>query len=142
MIRYALRCEHGHDFDSWFRSSQGYEAMQAGGQLACAICGSTKVEKALMAPSVPAEKPEKAEAPGLSQPRNPAEAALEQLRKHVEQNSDYVGLRFADEARAMHEGRSPSRAIHGEAGPEEARKLLEDGVPVAPLPFTPRQKAN
>ena len=88
-----------------------------------------------MAPSVPA--PEKA-APAMT----PAEAALHALRQQVEANSDYVGLKFADEARAMHEGRTPGRAIHGEARIEDARKLVEDGVPVAPLPFIPRQKAN
>lgn len=137
MIRYALRCDKGHDFDSWFRSSEGFEKMRDAGQVACAQCGSTSVEKALMAPSVPAEQ--KA---ALDAPRNPSEAALEKLREHVEKNSDYVGLRFADEARAMHEGERPGRAIHGEAKPEDARKLIEDGVPVAPLPFIPRQKAN
>ncbi|RMC32030.1 DUF1178 family protein [Paracoccus alkanivorans] len=137
MIRYALRCDKGHDFDGWFRSSEGFEAMRGSGQVACAQCGSTSVEKALMAPSVPAEKMQR-----LNVPRNPAEVALEKLREHVEKNSDYVGLRFADEARAMHEGERPSRAIHGEARPEDARKLIEDGVPVAPLPFIPRQKAN
>lgn len=137
MIRYALRCDKGHDFDSWFRSSEGFETMRDAGQVSCAQCGSTSVEKALMAPSVPAEQ----KAP-LDAPRNPSEAALEKLREHVEKNSDYVGLRFADEARAMHEGERPGRAIHGEAKPEDARKLIEDGVPVAPLPFIPRQKAN
>lgn len=137
MIRYALRCDKGHDFDGWFRSSEGFETMRDAGQVACAQCGSTSVEKALMAPSVPAEQ----KAP-LDALRNPSEAALEKLREHVEKNSDYVGLRFADEARAMHEGERPGRAIHGEAKPEDARKLIEDGVPVAPLPFIPRQKAN
>ena len=136
MIRYNLRCEKGHDFDGWFRSSDGFETMQAAEQVACAQCGSTNVAKALMAPSVPAEKVR------LDAPRNPAEQALEKLREHVEKNSDYVGLRFADEARAMHDGDRPTRAIHGEARPEDARKLIEDGVPVAPLPFIPRQKAN
>lgn len=136
MIRYALRCEKGHEFDGWFRSSDAYQAMRDAGQVTCAHCGSAQVEKALMAPAVPAEKAR------LDAPRNPAEAALEQLRQHVEQNSDYVGLSFAEEARAIHEGRSPGRAIHGEARPEEARRLIEDGVPVAPLPFIPRQKAN
>ncbi|RJE83356.1 DUF1178 family protein [Paracoccus onubensis] len=136
MIRYSLRCEKGHDFDGWFRSSEGFETMRAAGQVTCAQCGSADVAKALMAPSVPAEKAR------LDAPRNPAEQALEKLREHVEKNSDYVGLRFADEARAMHEGDRPTRAIHGEARPEEARKLIEDGVPVAPLPFIPRQKAN
>ncbi|MBU3029914.1 DUF1178 family protein [Paracoccus marinaquae] len=142
MIRYNLRCEHRHDFDGWFRSSEGFETMRAAGQIACAQCGSTSVEKALMAPAVPKETPAAADAPRLSEPQSPAEAALAELRHHIETNSDYVGLRFADEARAIHEGRSPHRAIHGEARADDARKLVEDGVPVAPLPFVPRQKAN
>lgn len=136
MIRYNLRCKKGHEFDGWFRSSDGFDAMRAAGQVTCAQCGSAEVEKALMAPAVPSENPR------LSEPENPVEAALAKLREHVEKNSDYVGLRFADEARAMHEGRRPTRAIHGEARPDEARRLLEEGVPVAPLPFRPRQKMN
>lgn len=135
MIRYALRCEKGHDFDGWFRSSDAFDTTRAAGHVACTQCGSSQVEKSLMAPAVPAVK--KAE-PAM----NPVEAALHALRQQVEANSDYVGLKFADEARAMHEGRVPGRAIHGEAKPEEARKLIEDGVPVAPLPFIPRQKTN
>ncbi|RJL00495.1 DUF1178 family protein, partial [Paracoccus aestuarii] len=74
--------------------------------------------------------------------REGAEAALEALRRKVEESSDYVGLSFAEEARAMHDGTKPARAIHGEARPEEARRLIEDGVPVAPLPFLPRRRAN
>lgn len=136
MIRYALRCDRGHDFDGWFRSSEAYDAMRAGGHVACAQCGSTQVDKSLMAPAVAAKSPAAEPSP------NPLEAALQALRQEIEANSDYVGLRFADEARAMHEGRSPTRAIHGEARPDEARKLLEEGVPVAPLPFIPRQKTN
>lgn len=140
MIRYALRCENGHDFDGWFRSSKNFETMRTAGHVACTQCGSAQVEKSLMAPAVPKDN---GDAPHpLTHPRNPSEAALEKLRDHVEKNSDYVGLRFADEARAMHEGRSELRSIHGEARPEEAKKLIEDGVPVAPLPFLPRQKAN
>lgn len=148
MIRYALRCENSHDFDGWFRSSEGFEGLRAAGQVVCAQCGSTRIEKALMAPSVPrdaageAPSPATPQSPALSRPRNPTEAALERLRRHVEANSDYVGVSFADEARAIHEGRAPHRAIHGEARPDDARKLIEDGVPVAPLPFIPRQKAN
>lgn len=135
MIRYALRCDRGHDFDGWFRSSEAYDATRAAGHVACTHCGSAKVEKSLMAPAVPtAKKPDAV--------TSPAEAALQALRREVEANSDYVGLRFVDEARAMHEGRSPARAIHGEARAADARKLLEDGVPVAPLPFIPRQKTN
>ena len=135
MIRYALRCEKGHDFDGWFRSSDGFEAMRDAGQVTCATCGSARVDRALMAPAV-------AEKRSLREARNPAEAALEALREQVERNSDYVGLSFAEEARAMHEGQRPARAIHGEARPEDARRLIEDGVPVAPLPFLPRRRAN
>ena len=142
MIRYALRCKEGHDFDGWFRSSEGYEALRASAQVSCTICGATDVEKALMAPRVAANQPAATPARPLSQPRDDREAALQKLRDHVEANSDYVGLSFADEARAMHEGRSESRAIHGETRPEDARALIEDGVPIAPLPFRPKQKAN
>ncbi|WP_347139730.1 DUF1178 family protein [Paracoccus sp. SSK6] len=135
MIRYALRCDQGHDFDGWFRSSEAFETTRAAGHVACTQCGSAKVEKSLMAPAVPAAK--------QAEPaQNPVEAALQALRQQVEANSDYVGLKFVDEARAMHEGRAPSRAIHGEARPDEARKLIEEGVPVAPLPFIPRQKTS
>lgn len=136
MIRYALRCDNGHYFDGWFRSSAAFDTMQVAGQITCTECGSSEVQKSLMAPALPSEGAR------LDAPRNPVETAIEKLRQHVEQNSDYVGLKFADEARAMHEGRLPSRAIHGEARPDEARQLIEDGVPVAPLPFTPRQKTN
>ena len=139
MIRYSLRCQKGHDFDGWFRSSSAFDAMQEAGQVSCTICGSAEVEKSLMAPAVPAKSKEK---PSLSKPQNPVETALDQLRQQIEANSDYVGLKFADEALAMHEGRAPGRAIHGEARPEDAKRLLEEGVPIAPLPFTPRQKAN
>lgn len=146
MIRYALRCENRHDFDGWFRSSEGFETLKAAGQVACAACGSRRIEKALMAPAVPRDPPAGPASPApsqpLSQPQTAAEAALDRLRRHVEANSDYVGVSFADEARAIHEGRAPHRAIHGEARPDDARKLIEDGVPVAPLPFIPRQKAN
>lgn len=136
MIRYDLRCAKGHHFDGWFRSSDAYDSLRAAGQITCTTCGATEVEKAMMAPAVP-QKERK-----LTAPRDATESALEKLRAHVEANSDYVGLQFADQARAMHEGTLPARQIHGEARPDEARKLIEDGVPVAPLPFLPRQKAN
>ncbi|MFB9222752.1 DUF1178 family protein [Paracoccus cavernae] len=139
MIRYNLRCEQGHDFDGWFRSSEGYDSQRAAGQVTCTICGSSKVEKALMAPGVATAH---AAAPDLQSPRNEREKLVEKLREHVEKNSDYVGMSFAAEARAMHEGLKPERAIHGEAKPEEARQLLAEGIQVAPLPFLPRQKAN
>lgn len=144
MIRYDLQCENGHRFDGWFRSSSAFVSLREAGQVNCAQCGSLKVDKALMAPSVPKDKPgaRPPDRPRLSEPGTATEAALDKLRRHVEANSDYVGLRFADEARAIHEGRSESRSIHGEARPEEARRLIEDGVQVAPLPFIPRRKSN
>ncbi len=143
MIRYDLRCDEGHAFDGWFRSSDGFEALRDAGQVACATCGSTRVDRALMAPAVTeARAPARAPAPSLRDPRNAAEAALEALRRKVEASSDYVGLGFAEEARAMHEGSKPARAIHGEARPEEARRLIEEGVPIAPLPFRTRRQAN
>ncbi|AUH32557.1 DUF1178 family protein [Paracoccus tegillarcae] len=146
MIRYTLRCTSGHDFDGWFRSSGGFDTLRAAGQVACTICGDTDVKKTLMAPALPAGReatpPTSPDQDPLTTPRDGKEQALQALREHVEANSDYVGLRFADEARAMHEGNSKSRAIHGEARPEEAQKLIEEGVPIAPLPFIPRQKAN
>ena len=151
MIRYSLHCDQGHDFDGWFRSSDGFESLRAAGQVSCAICGSVRVEKALMAPRVAhggdrgsdrdGDQASK-DAPDLHSPRDEREAALDKLRRHVEANSDYVGMSFAAEARAMHEGAAPERAIHGEARLEDARKLIEDGIPVAPLPFRSRQRAN
>ncbi|WP_323716550.1 DUF1178 family protein [Paracoccus aminovorans] len=138
MIRYALRCDQGHDFDGWFRNSEGFDSLLDAGQVSCTHCGSVKVAKALMAPKVAPTRDEGA----LTAPRDPREAALEALRRHVEANSDYVGMSFAAEARAMHEGEAPARAIHGEAKLEDAKKLLEDGIPVAPLPFRARQRVN
>ncbi|MTH76732.1 DUF1178 family protein [Paracoccus aestuariivivens] len=138
MIRYNLRCENDHHFDGWFRSSEGFDTLKKAGQVTCTQCGSVSVEKALMAPGVATSEAKR----DLHTPRNPQEKALEDLRRQVEENSDYVGMSFAAEARAMHDGSAPTRAIHGEAKLEDARKLLEDGIPVAPLPFRSRQRAN
>jgi hypothetical protein len=140
MIQYALKCADGHSFDSWFQSADAYEKLAAAGMVTCAVCGSPQVTKALMAPQVRAAR-DAADKP-LSKPASPQEQALAALKKQIEENSDYVGLNFAAEARSMHEGDSPSRPIYGEAKPDEARKLIEDGVPVAPLPFTPKRKSN
>ena len=139
MIRYTLRCDNGHEFDGWFKSASGFDSLRASGQVNCTQCGSAQVDKTLMAPNVARGKDAR---PDLATPQNEKEAALARLRRHVERNSDYVGMSFASEARAMHEGRAPERSIHGEARLEDARTLLEDGIPVAPLPFTPRQRAN
>ncbi|MBV1896889.1 MAG: DUF1178 family protein [Rhodobacteraceae bacterium] len=145
MIQYALKCAEGHSFDSWFQSADAYEKLSVAGHVSCAICGNAHVEKAIMAPRVTAARDTASEPvkPGaLSQPANAAEQALAELRKKVEDNSDYVGMNFASEARAMHDGETPERLIHGEAKPEEAIKLIEEGIPVAPLPFMPNRKTN
>ena len=140
MIRYSLSCDQGHDFDSWFQSAAAYDRLAAAGHVACALCGSTTVDKALMAPAVRTAG-ETGTAP-LATPHPELEEKLAALRAHIEENSDYVGLSFAAEARAMHDGLIPERAIHGEARPDEARRLIEDGIPVAPLPFVPKRQAN
>ncbi|MEL6959757.1 MAG: DUF1178 family protein [Pseudomonadota bacterium] len=141
MIRYQLKCADGHQFESWFQSSDAFDRLQSAGRVECAICGNAQVERSLMAPSVSPARG-KAREPSLSQPATDTEKALAAMRKHVEDNSDFVGLSFASEARKIHDGDAPERAIYGEAKPEEAKKLIEDGVPVAPLPFMPKRKAN
>jgi hypothetical protein len=143
MIRFSLKCSDGHQFDSWFRSAEAYEALKTAGHVACAVCGTADVDKAIMAPQVSTARKKDARAAGpLSAPASPAEQALAELKAHVEANSDYVGMEFAREARAIHDGEAPERAIYGEARPEEAKRLIEDGVPVAPLPFRPGRKSN
>ncbi len=153
MIRYALRCHSGHDFESWFRSAEAFDELLATGFVSCPHCASTQVEKALMAPQVrPArQKPRKgavdcaAESGSVAAvpaqrplaPATPQEQAAARLRHRLERESEYVGLSFATEARRMHAGDVPQRAIHGEARLDDARALLEEGVPVAPLPFLP-----
>lgn len=152
MIQFTLKCDKDHRFDSWFQSSDAFDKLKAAGMVTCTQCGSARVEKAMMAPRVQASrsKAEQPEAPAtpeapsgpLSTPANPAEQAMADLRKKIEDNADYVGMNFAREARDIHDGLSPERAIYGEARPDEARKLIEDGVPVAPLPFVPGRKSN
>ncbi len=143
MIRYSLRCANDHAFDSWFRSAAGYDELLAAGQVACPDCGNKAVVKALMAPSVTlAPSPGVREAAPLSAPANPREAAMAELRRRITEKSEYVGMNFVAEARAIHDGDAPERSIHGEARLDEARRLIEDGVPVAPLPFLPVGKVN
>lgn len=129
MICFALICADDHAFDSWFASNAAYDALV--GQMACPICGGRGLRKSLMAPNVrPANR-----AGSLSAPQNEIEAAAQAMRRSVTENSDYVGMNFAAEARAMHDGDIEARAIYGEAKLADARALLEDGVAVMPLPF-------
>ncbi|WP_370228171.1 DUF1178 family protein [Cognatishimia sp.] len=146
MIQYTLKCSKDHRFESWFQSAESFDKLKTAGMLSCAVCGDAHVEKAIMAPRVrparSAAAPQKEPETPLSAPASPAEQALVELKKQVEENSDYVGANFASEARSMHEGDTPERAIYGEAKIEEAKSLIEDGVPVVPLPFMPGRKSN
>ncbi|HEX2561658.1 DUF1178 family protein [Phenylobacterium sp.] len=135
MIRYALACDAGHEFEGWFGSSSDYDDQSGRGLLSCPVCDSADVRKQIMAPAVAGTKRTRREAPAA--PREMMMQALAKVRAHVEENFDYVGDAFASEARAIHEGRSEKRDIYGEASPTEVKKLVEDGVPVAPQPPPP-----
>ena len=148
MIKFTLKCDKDHNFESWFQSGTAFDTLAAAGHLTCAVCGSASVKKTLMAPRVrpacnaaepTADTPQKM---ALSTPQSEAETALAAMRKQVEENSDYVGKSFAKEARNMHLGDSPERSIYGTASAEQAKALIEDGVPVVPLPFIPKESAN
>jgi hypothetical protein len=132
MIRYALACEHEHEFEGWFAASADFDDQAGRGLLECPVCASKAVRKQIMAPSVSGtrKRGEGGEGPG----RQVMMEAMNQVRRHVEETFDYVGDSFAREARDIHEGRSEERGIYGEATPTEVKSLVEDGVPVAPLP--------
>jgi hypothetical protein len=145
MIRYSLRCAADHGFESWFASADAFAALNAAARLACPVCGDTSVRKDLMAPAVQPARKAAAPAPtrpDLTQPNSDLEAEIAALKKQIEENSEYVGMNFATEARAIHAGDAPGRPIHGEAKPDEARAMMEEGLPVAPLPFLPARKVN
>jgi hypothetical protein len=152
MIRYNLRCEHGHAFESWFQSSQAYETQEKRKLVSCPSCGSAKVERAIMAPQIVSKKSRDRAAPApaaaaeattsASTPLMMAQdhelrAKLRELRDHIVKTADNVGERFPNEARKMHYGDIEHRPIYGEASPEEARSLIDEGVEVSPLPVLP-----
>lgn len=141
MIRYALACEAGHAFESWFRSSDDFDTQAKRGLVSCPHCGSTRVEKQIMAPAVKSAGEEVARPVALADPRD-AEMRnlLRAYRQFVEKNAEHVGDRFAEEARKIHFGESDERAIYGEATPSEVRELREEGVEVAPLPILPDER--
>ena len=163
MIRYALACDRDHEFESWFPSSDAYDAQKKRGLVECPVCGSAKVEKQIMAPRVartdrgtgpslpvPAPAPAKPEAPEASPAPQPValfsekerelRAMVKALREHVEKNAEHVGGRFPDEARKMHYGEIEHRSIYGEATPAQARELIEEGVEIHPLPLVPHER--
>jgi hypothetical protein len=151
MIRYTLRCEQGHGFESWFQSSSAYDSQVKRKLVACPACGSAKVEKAIMAPQIVSKKGREKVGPVpapvetqatestslmMAQERE-LRAKIKELRDHITKNADNVGERFPNEARAMHYGDKEHRPIYGEASPEEARALIDEGVEVSPLPTLP-----
>ena len=165
MIRYALRCERDHHFESWFQDSAAYDQQVKRKLVACPACESVKVEKAIMAPrivskkgrerkeTIPAINPVPAPAPAEA-PATPGQtstslmmaqerelrAKLKELRDHIVKNADNVGEKFPNEARKMHYGEIEHRPIYGEASPEEARSLIDEGVEVSPLPVLPEDR--
>jgi hypothetical protein len=141
MIRYSLRCDQGDEFEAWFRNSGDYDEQSASHLLECPHCGSSVIEKAPMAPNVISTKGR--EEPS---PRAVAMAMAAKVREHIRDKFDYVGDKFAGEARKIADGVADDRPIWGEATPEEAKEMMEEGLPVAPLPDalapTPPKKLN
>jgi hypothetical protein len=155
MIHYNLRCARGHTFESWFQSSSAYESQEKRKLVNCPVCGSAKVERAIMAPQIVSKKgrdtpnPVPAPAAATTDVAAPAStpllmaqerelrAKLRELRDHIVKNADNVGERFPNEARKMHYGDIEHRPIYGEATPDEARALIDEGVEVSPIPVLP-----
>lgn len=137
MIRYSLVCKERHDFEAWFRNSDDFEGQRRRALVACPSCGSTEVEKALMAPAVSTGRKREKMALAMGEAQKEALAELKILSKKMRANADYVGDRFAEEARRIHFGEAEQRGIYGEATTEEARALAEDGVEFMPLPVFP-----
>jgi hypothetical protein len=133
MILFTLRCASGHEFEGWFRDGEGFEAQQKASEIACPQCGDSQIEKALMAPHIGRSRDKT--------PISPAQmrAALLEMRRQVETNCDYVGERFAEEARRIHYGETEKRNIYGEATPEQAEELHDEDIPFSRIPWVPRQ---
>ena len=158
MIRYALSCDKGHGFESWFKSSNAYDKQAARALIGCPVCGSTKIGKAIMAPGVargaephePDPAPAAPAAVAAPEPRAPVvmltekerelRAKLRELRDHVVKNADYVGQKFPEEARKMHYGDIEHRSIYGEASTADAAELIEEGIELHPLPILPDER--
>ncbi len=158
MIRYALVCEKGHAFESWFQDSAAYDKQAKRGLVNCPHCGSAKVEKAIMAPrlagnrkgTAPVEATTAAPAPERVQEKAPVamispqeqefRGKLKELRDHLTKNADHVGAKFPEDARKMHYGETEHRSIYGEASPEEAKALVEEGIEFHPLPILPDER--
>jgi hypothetical protein len=144
MILYDLSCRNGHVFEAWFRDGAAFEAQRKSRKIACPDCGDQRIKKAPMAPRIGTGVREETPTKAVSPPSHaPAEMmqALRKLRRHVESNCDYVGPRFAEEARKIHHGESDPRGIYGEATEAEAKSLSDEGIEVARIPWVPREDA-
>ena len=138
MIRYTLRCDRDHEFEMWFRSSSDFDGAAAAGETECPTCGSTAVSKAPMAPAVAGTRGDDKMTLAAPDPRKVAlREAMMALRKQVVENADYVGPRFAEEARKIHYNEVEPRGIYGEASSEEASALAEEGIGFLPMPPAP-----
>jgi hypothetical protein len=137
VIRFSLSCEHSHDFEGWFRSNEDFDVQRKRSLVGCPVCGSHKVEKALMAPAVSTGRKREKVALAMNEQQRAAMAQLKALTAKIRENADYVGDKFAEEARKIHFGESDRRGIYGEATPEEAKGLAEDGVAFMPIPVLP-----
>lgn len=137
MIRFSLACDHGHSFEAWFRNNEDYDSQQERGFVECPHCGSTKVTKALMAPAVSTSRKQEKTELAMNEAQKRAMAELRALSKRIRENADYVGDRFAEEARKIHFGEVEPRGIYGEATLDEAKSLADDGVSFMPIPVFP-----
>ena len=152
MIVFDLKCGDGHVFEAWFGSSAAWEEQREAGLVTCPICGNGEVAKAVMAPNVGAKSNSRTAGPpaapsGEAPPPEVVKAAMEMIasaQAKMLETSQWVGTAFADKARAMHLGDEPAAQIHGQATPEQAQELVEEGVPVAPLlvPVVPPERRN
>lgn len=141
MIRFSLHCGNAHEFDAWFRSNEDFDEQKKSGLLSCPFCHSTSIEKQLMAPAVStARKREQQVGLGLEAEQQKMLSALREVTKKVRKEAEYVGDRFAEEARRIHFKEVEERAIYGEASVKEVSSLMEDGIPVVPLPSLPEDE--
>jgi hypothetical protein len=137
VIAYQLACAKGHQFEGWFKDSAAYDVQEASGILCCPTCGNVQVHKAMMAPAVKTTKGKAVAAPAAAAPEEPARQYMAGVRRFLKENADYVGPRFAEEARKIHYGEIEQRHIYGEATLGEAKDLISEGIDVAPVPPDP-----
>ncbi len=142
MIKYSLTCGSGCAFEGWFRSSEDFDVQAGEGRLECPYCASTKVERAIMAPSLVRGADAPPRSSRLAEMREAMAEAARRARDYVEKNFDYVGDRFAEEARRIHYGETKHRDIYGEASGAEVKELVDEGVAIAPLPAAPGAVAD